>query len=244
MERKHRSAEFERGRQVERAFVSDADDASVGYLLYLPPSYATTREKLPLVVFLHGAGERGHDLAAVERHGLPKLIARGAEFPFAVISPQCPRFHWWVDDLQQHLLLQVIEGAVSAYGFDPDRIYLTGISMGGFGVWRLAGAHPERFAAAVPICGGGRIEDAERLVELPIWAFHGALDFIVPLSCSAEMADAVNRAGGRVKLTVYPEAEHDSWTQTYENPAVYEWLLSHRASHRQQVGATVQDLTD
>ena len=241
MERHNASA---RERQTRQRFTSNIADASMDYLLYLPPSYETSREKVPLVVFLHGAGERGHDVTDVERFGLPKLIAEGTDFPFAVISPQCPRFHWWVDDLQQQLLMQLVDCAVSTYWLDPDRIYVTGISMGGFGAWRLAARYPGRFAAALPVCGGGNLEDVERLADVPIWAFHGALDYIVPPGRSEEMVDWVNRAGGQAKLTIYPDAEHDAWTPTYSDPSVFDWLLNQRLSYREQVGATVQDLTD
>ena len=126
-------------------------------------------------------------------------------------------------------LIQLVDHVVAKMRIDPTRVYVTGLSMGGYGTWRLVAAHPERFAAAVPICGGGEPREmAGALRRVPIWAFHGARDPVVPLSASQEMVDAVQRAGGDVRLTVYPEVAHDSWTQTYNNPEVYDWLLSHR----------------
>jgi predicted peptidase len=111
---------------------------------------------------------------------------------------------------------------------DRERQYVTGLSMGGFGTWALISRYPQRFAAAVPICGGGDRYVARRLRDVPVWAFHGAKDGTVPVQASVEMVEAVKKAGGDAQLTVYPEAQHDSWTETYNNPKVYEWLLSHR----------------
>ena len=116
---------------------------------------------------------------------------------------------------------------------DPERVYLTGLSMGGFGTWAWAAKEPQRFAAAIPICGGGDPKNAGKLTELPLWVFHGAKDNVVSLSRSQTMVDAIKEAGGtKVKLTVYPEAGHDSWTKTYNNPDIYKWLLQHRRSKK------------
>jgi predicted peptidase len=130
-------------------------------------------------------------------------------------------------------LIQLVDHVAGGLNIDPTRIYVTGLSMGGFGTWRLVAAHPERFAAAMPICGGGDPQTmAESLRAIPIWAFHGERDSVVPLSASERMVDAVRAAGGQVRLTVYPEVEHDSWTQTYNNEEVYDWLLSQRRTLR------------
>jgi predicted peptidase len=126
-------------------------------------------------------------------------------------------------------LLQLVDHVVSNMRTDSTRVFVTGISMGGYGTWRLAAAYPERFAAAVPICGGGEPRAmGDSLRRVPIWAFHGARDDVVPLSESQQMVDAVRCAGGCVRFTVYPDAEHDSWTRTYDNDEVYDWLRSHR----------------
>lgn len=193
------------------------------YLLYLPQEYEQ-KEDWPLLLFLHGAGERGDNLELVKVHGPPKLIAQGKQFPFIVVSPQCPAEGWW----QPHELLALLDHVQARYKVDPKRVYVTGLSMGGYGTWALAGHAPQRFAAAVPICGGGTPYLARRLVGTPVWAFHGAKDTAVPVSASAEMVHALKSRGGDVRFTIYPEAGHDAWTATYENPELYEWLLAQR----------------
>jgi len=200
--------------------------AACDYLLSLPKGYGEKEQKWPLMLFLHGAGERGSDLNLVKKHGPPKLIEQGRELPFIVVSPQCPAGVWWSERLDT--LMALLDEIESKYEVDPSRVYLTGLSMGGFGTWALACERPERFAAIVPICGGGQWFLADRLKKVPVWAFHGAKDPVVPLDLSKSMVEAVKRMGGDAKLTVYPEANHDSWTATYDDPKVYEWLLSHR----------------
>lgn len=193
------------------------------YVLYLPPAYETQPDtRWPLVLFLHGAGERGDNLELLNVHGLPKLITLGRHFPFLVVAPQCPQGIWWDTDALIRLLDEV-EGLCRV---DPDRVYVTGLSMGGYGTWALAIAQPDRFAAIVPICGGADPKLACTLKSVPVWAFHGAKDEIVPLEASAQMVEALRACGGNVQFTVYPECGHDSWTETYNNPALYEWLLA------------------
>ena len=198
-------------------------DVSLKYLLYLPKDY-DTKESWPLMLFLHGAGERGDDLDRVKLHGPPKLIAKGKDFPFVVASPQCPGNHWWEPVALTGLLDEIVE----KYKIDKDRIYVTGLSMGGFGTWSLAAQSPERFAAIVPICGGGEPVKAKLLPSLPTWVFHGAKDPIVPIARSEAMVEALKKAGGNVKFTIYPNAGHDAWTETYDNPKLYEWLLEQK----------------
>lgn len=197
------------------------------YLLYLPERHAASRKRWPLILFLHGAGERGDDLRKVEVHGPPKLVAGGKKFPFVVVSPQCPDNDWWSSALQIDVLNALLDDVVSRYRVDQERIYITGLSMGGFGTWGLAAAHPGRFAAIAPICGGGNPADAARIARLPAWVFHGAKDDVVPLKKAEEMVAALETAGGNVKFTVYPDAGHDSWTATYDNPDLYDWFLQH-----------------
>ena len=197
----------------------------IGYLLYLPKDYGKTQDKWPLMIFLHGAGERGSDLNKVKVHGPPKLIERGKDLPFIIVSPQCPSGHWWPTKVET--VMALIDEIVEKYNVDESRIYLTGLSMGGYGTWAIACAHPERFAAIVPICGGGQPYLASRLRDVPVWAFHGEKDPVVPVRESQRMVAVVNAAGGNARLTVYPDAQHDSWTQTYDNPDLYTWLLSH-----------------
>lgn len=207
---------------------------TLNYLLYVPRAAATQPDKKwPLILFLHGAGERGSDVWLVAKHGPPKIVREQPDLPFIVVSPQCPAGRVWDNDE----VLALLDEILATQPVDPTRVYLTGLSMGGYGTWSLGLAHPERFAAIVPICGGGdplkaMLADpnkAEALRSLAVWAFHGAKDPVVKLSESERMVEALRRAGVReVELTVYPEAQHDSWTETYANPKLYEWLLRHQ----------------
>jgi predicted peptidase len=197
-----------------------------GFLLYVPPGLKAAGDgaNWPLVLFLHGAGERGSSLPAVARHGPPKRVEEGQEFPFVLISPQCPISQYWDPRLLSRLLDQVEQ----TWPIDPQRIYATGMSMGGYGTWMVLAQEPHRFAAAAIVCGGGNSLDAARLRHLPLWFFHGQQDDIVPPFESKNLARALEAVGGNVRLTLYPDADHDSWTRTYANPELYEWLLSHR----------------
>ncbi|MFW6171885.1 MAG: prolyl oligopeptidase family serine peptidase [Planctomycetota bacterium] len=196
---------------------------AMDYLLYLPDDYQR-KAPWPLVLFLHGAGERGNDPRLVKKHGPPKLIEQGQQFPMIVVSPQCPQEQWW----QPIELTALLDEIVEKYNVDERRLYVTGLSMGGFGTWSLAAYAPHRFAAIAPICGGGEPFWAGRFAHLPTWVFHGGKDGVVPPRRSEEMVKALEEVGGDVKLTVYPEAGHDSWTQTYDNPQLYDWLLNQK----------------
>ena len=198
---------------------------TLDYWLYLPEDYEK-QDRWPLVLFLHGAGERGSDLALVKKHGPPKLVQAGKQFPFILVSPQCPLRRWW----QPMELTALLDEIVAKYKVDRDRIYVTGLSMGGFGTWGLAAYTPDRFAAVAPVCGGGEPYWTREFAHLPVWAFHGGKDSVVPVERSQEMVDALKEHGGAPKFTVYPEAGHDSWTETYDNPELYKWLLGHKRS--------------
>lgn len=198
------------------------------YLLYLPDDYAASEEKWPLILFLHGAGERGNNLNKVAVHGPPKLVNDGKSFPFVIVSPQCPKDEWWSSGKQIDTLNALLDHIVAKYRIDEDRIYVTGLSMGGFGTWRLACEYPDRFAAIAPICGRGEPFATRVIPHLPVWVFHGAKDEVVPLSASQDMVDYLKKVGGNVAFTIYPEAGHDSWTKTFNNPALYEWFLKNK----------------
>ena len=193
------------------------------YLLYLPQEYEEDGKEWPLLVFLHGAGEVGDNLELVKKHGPPKLIAQGKQFPFIVVSPQSPQRGW-----NPHAVAALVDEICTQYRVDRSRIYLTGLSMGGFGTWQTAALYPEKFAAIAPICGGGDPRWAKTLKQIPTWVFHGAKDRVVPIAFSRRMVEALKAAGADVKFTVYPNAGHDAWTETYNNPKLYEWFLSHR----------------
>ena len=198
-------------------------EVSAKFVLSLPKDYAKNKkQKWPLVMFLHGSGERGDDLAKVKVHGPPKLAAKGKDFPFILISPQCPENEWWNNETLNALLDTIVE----KYRVDESRIYCTGLSMGGFGTWSLAIQFPKRFAAIAPLCGGGDTRQVHKIAKVPVWCFHGAKDTSVPIEEDQKMVDQLKKDGGNVKFTIYPEASHDCWTETYDNPEFYEWLLA------------------
>jgi len=213
--------------------------AGASYLLFLPKGYEPHGDQhWPLILFLHGAGERGSNVWQVNVHGPAQYIPEHGDFPFIVVSPQCPAERSWSDEVLLALLTEI----TTNYKVDADRIYLTGLSMGGYETWSLSLASPEIFAAGAPICGGGEVlpivlaktgfttpQRKEALKGLPIWAFHGGKDNVVPPLESERMVQALKELGStEVKLTVYPEANHNAWTQTYSNPDFYKWLLEHK----------------
>lgn len=195
------------------------------YLIHVPEGYdADETKKWPFVLFLHGAGERGNDLDKVKVHGPPKLIESGQKLPFIVVSPQCPSGQWWETDV----LMALIESLEKTHRIDPDRIYVTGLSMGGYGTWAMAMRYPEKFAAIVPICGGGIPYKTRFISKLPIWVFHGDADSAVSISESEKLVEALKKHGSQVKFTIYPGVGHHSWTPTYDNPEVFKWLLAQK----------------
>jgi len=202
------------------------DEAAYKYLTFLPADYGEEAGKWPLIFFLHGAGERGDDLELVKTHGPPKIAEERDGFPFIVIAPQCPVRGRWSNEQ----LISLLDTVVEKYEVDTERIYLTGLSMGGYGTWSLAAEHPERFAAIAPICGGGDPVQAVQLQKMPIWAIHGAKDPVVPAARTEEMVRAVQGAGGIVRVTIYPDAGHDSWTAAYGSEGLYDWFFTHKKS--------------
>lgn len=197
------------------------------YLLYLPRDYGVGK-KWPLIIFLHGTGERGSNLNLLKKTALPHDLEEIEYIPFVVVSPQCPRGSFW----SASLIHKLLDDVTTRYKIDEDRVYLTGISMGGFGTWEAAAAQPWRFAAIAPISGGGNPELASRLRDLPVWVFHGAMDDVVPLNESRTMVETIEKLGGSVRFTIYPDAGHDSWTRTYNSLEIYQWFLSHSRAER------------
>lgn len=216
-------AVIKEGTQISGSFKKKIEvTVNTNYLIYFPIGYNKSKKKWPLMIFLHGSGERGNNLDLVKTHGPPKLVKNGKEFPFILVSPQTPQNLWWNADFL-NALLEVI---TSKYKVDMNRIYLTGLSMGGYGTWDLAEKYPHWFAAIAPICGAGNPFLACNIKDIPTWVFHGAKDKVVPIEKSKEMVNAIKKCGGNPKFTIYPEAGHNSWTKTYNNPDLYKWFLS------------------
>jgi predicted esterase len=212
---------FSSDRQSEIIFKSLM---SLRYLISVPDDYAKDSiSKWPVLLFLHGSKERGNDLIKVNENGPPKLIKEGRKLPFIVISPQLGYTQFWDPDL----LVNLIKKVSDEYRVDDDRIYLTGLSMGGFGTWYTAMKYPQLFAAIAPVCGGGNPKKSWKIRHLPVWIFHGAKDHVVSLRMSVDMATSL-LPYKNAKFTIYPNADHDSWTATYNNEALYSWFLEHK----------------
>lgn len=209
---------------INKSMVVDGEERK--YAVYVPRYYDSDR-KWPLIVFLHGAGERGDDGLKQTEVGIGPAIRLNPErFPAVVVMPQCPENVYWSsaeDDITES-----IERTLEEYNIDRRRIYLTGLSMGGYGTWTYGAKNVERFAALIPICGGGSADYAEALAKRPIWAFHGADDQVVLPERSTQMVEAVNAEGGDVNYTEFPETGHNSWDQTYQNEETIEWLFDQK----------------
>ena len=205
-------------------------------------------KRYPVVLFLHGAGERGDDNQAQLKHGVKQLAKPKfrRKFPAIVIAPQCPENKQWVEvpwnestglgkfedrpSEPMALVMELLDQVLKRDDVDPNRIYVTGLSMGGYGTWFIAGMQSPKFAAAIAVCGGGDPHWAERYNGIPIWAVHGADDTVVPVSRSREMVSAMIQTGhsGELRYTELPKIQHDSWTTTYEREDVWNWLFSQR----------------
>ncbi|WP_062236086.1 prolyl oligopeptidase family serine peptidase [Fictibacillus sp. FJAT-27399] len=196
------------------------------FLLSKPTYYG--EEPPPLILFLHGRGERGTNLNLLKKYGIPKKAGAADSFPFITISPQCPEDSEWADeaDTLKELLLYCIQ----AFHADPDRVYVTGLSMGGAGTWNLAIQYPHMLTAIAPVCGKTQPEKAAGLRNLPIWVFHGEKDDIIPVEESQSMVHALQKEKAEVRITIYPDAGHDSWSETYDNDRLYEWFLQYNNS--------------
>ncbi|MFG6415697.1 dienelactone hydrolase family protein [Roseateles sp. DC23W] len=194
------------------------------FWIWLPRDYAQRSERWPLVVFLHGSGERGTDLAKVKVHGPPKLIAAGAAWPAIVVSPQCEDGRRW-DPERLHRLLGELKARLHV---DAQRCVGTGLSMGGFGMWQWACRHPRDLAAIAPVCGYGDPVEVAAMRDVPVRAYHGDQDTVVPLAPHIACVDALRAAGGKASLTIYPGVGHDSWTRAYNDPDLLPWLLAQK----------------
>ncbi len=225
------------------ARVFESGNESLKYRLLKPAAYDASK-KYPLVLFLHGAGERGKDNRKQLVHGISDFTTDDAmrDRPCFLVVPQCPSDQKWVDvdwSALSHTMLKkpaaslrlsmsLLESLEKEFSIDADRIYITGLSMGGYGTWDAIQRFPKRFAAAIPICGGGDPKEAKQIAQLPIWAFHGGRDSVVKPQRSREMIEAIKKAGGDAKYTEYPKTAHNSWAATYRDPKIHAWLFEQK----------------
>jgi predicted peptidase len=235
-----RAADFEKLLE-KRTFKKGG--SSLLYRLMKPDGY-DGKKAYPLVIFLHGAGERGKDNEAQLRHGIKDFASDDArkKYPCFLIAPQCPSGGFWSNiDFRARplkmgkepspsgqLVLDLLASMRKEFKVDEKRIYITGLSMGGFGTWDLMCRHPNLFAAGIPICGGADTAAVVKIAKVPVWAFHGDKDRAVNVSLTRDAIAAMKKAGGSPKYTEYPGAGHDSWTKTYSDPKVMKWLFEQK----------------
>lgn len=201
---------------------SSGEERTIRYWLFAPERYKQIDQRWPIMIFLHGAGERGDDLELVKTHGPPKLVGRRTDFPFVLVAPQCAEdAHWEVADIKA-----LLDHLTDNPRLDSNRVYLTGISMGGYGTWDFLAEHSDLIAAAAPVCGGGDPSKAVRFKDIPLWVFHGAKDDAVPLKESEQMIDAILVAGGKPQFTVYASLGHNCWDAAYDTEELYRWFLA------------------
>lgn len=216
------------GTAVETGFVDkvhkDADGKEAKYVLYVPKDYDGKKE-YPVILFLHGSGETGTDGKKPSLVGLGPAIRKLNSFGFITIFPQSHKRTWQADSDDAKRALAILETTMKEYKTDPKKVYLTGLSMGGFGTWSLAAKYPEKWAAIVPICGGGNPADAGKFKDIPCWCFHGDKDTAVKVERSRDMIEALKKAGGKPEYTEYPGVGHNSWDQAYATKDLFPWLL-------------------
>jgi predicted peptidase len=212
---------------VERTY-KDADGAEAKYALFVPHGY-TGEKPYPVILFLHGAGEtKGGRKMPVEVGIGPAIKKQEQTFPFLAVIPQSQNRTWQAGSPDANRALGMLDQVMKDYKVDPRRVYLTGLSMGGYGTWSLAAAQPERWAAIVPICGGarGKLEEvAQKIKDIPCWCFHGEKDPAVPVENSRRLVKALEAAGGHPKYTEFPGVNHYSWDPAYATPELFPWLL-------------------
>lgn len=229
----------------EAKVFENAEGKKLNYRLMSPLNYDKS-QKYPLVLFLHGSGERGDNNVAQLVHGMNDFAKDDSRerFPCFVVAPQCPQMGSWTNRRRgaeapppdagptepMQLVVELLDSLQKEFSIDARRLYVTGLSMGGFGTWDLIQRYPEKFAAAAPVCGGGREELASKLVRIPIWVFHGDKDTSVNVEQSRKMVAAIRKAGGKPLYTEYPGIGHNSWEATYHNPMLMSWLFAQERS--------------
>ena len=226
---------------LEKRTFTDKDGKTLQFRLLKPDNY-DVKEKYPLVLFLHGAGERGKDNDRQLVHGVAEFAKPESlkKHPCFLIAPQCPTGQGWSDFMAKkaspskeqsdpgRLAVELVAAIQKEFSIDPKRLYITGLSMGGYGTWDIITRNPDLFAAAVPICGGGDPAQAEKFAKLPIWVFHGGKDPVVRPERSREMVEAIKKAGGEPKYTEYPDVGHNSWVKAYQDADMIAWLFAQK----------------
>ena len=224
------------------------DGVTYKYQVFVPSNWSR-KVKWPVILYLHGYGEEGDDGLLQTDPGLPRAIRRNVNrFPFVVAIPQCLKKDWWTSPAMEAQALKALEQTMQEFKGDPQRVYLTGLSMGGFGTWAIASGHPGKFAAIVPVCGGihslhgSKVPNyrdvdvsadpyaatAQKLGKTPVWVFHGEADDTIPVTESRQMVEALKAAGGNVRYTEYPGVKHNSWDKAYSEPELFPWLLAQK----------------
>lgn len=225
---------------LEKRSYSDAKGNKLLYRMLAPEK--TGDAKVPLVIFLHGAGERGNDNNAQLVHGVKEFVKNREKYPCYLIAPQCPRNQFWANvnwsskahDLANtpaepmRLTLELVDSLMKELPIDPDRVYITGLSMGGYGTWDALARRPDFFAAAVPVCGGADTKTAEKIKHVPVWVFHGDEDRAVPVSRSRDIVEALKKAGGQPKYSEYKGVGHNSWDKAYADQEMFAWLFAQK----------------
>jgi len=206
---------------MQMKFVSADESGSMNYAVYYPQHY----EDLPLLVYLHGAGERGTEFDHLYRHGVPLLLRQGRTFPAVILVPQCPTEVVWCNVVQQ--VKAIIDTVAAAFSIRPDRICITGSSMGGYGTWSMALTYPSFFSAAAPIAGGGMAWRTTLLKGLPIWTFHGNADPVVNICNTQDMVECARKFGADVKYTILDGVGHEAWDFAYLETRLLDWLIEH-----------------
>jgi predicted peptidase len=226
---------------LEKKTFTDKDGKTLQYRLLKPDNY-DAKEKYPLVLFLHGAGERGKDNERQLIHGVTEFAKEEnrKKHPCFLLAPQCPTGSGWSDFMSKKktpskeqsepgkLAVELVEAIQKEFSIDPKRLYITGLSMGGYGTWDIITRHPDMFAAAVPICGGGDSAQMEKIAKMPIWVFHGGKDPVVRPERSRELVEAIKKAGGEAKYTEYPDVGHNSWVKAYQDADMMAWLFAQK----------------
>lgn len=194
------------------------------YLLYLPDNYNDSKNKVPLLIYLHGSSVRGSELNKIKAYGLPYLIEKGEKYDFIIVSPQCPASKSWNSE---NWFLPLYSELIEKYRIDTNRVYLTGMSLGGYGAWNLAMEYPDKFAAVVPLCGGGNVKKVCNINHVPVWAFHGTEDTLVSIKETEKLVNELKKCNGNVKFSRL-EGKGHSIHRVYEDRKIYNWMLKQK----------------